>query len=85
MTDSGIATLAVMSRDRLYQLDDEQWYFNVRGNQAVGPFATQHEANQALSSHVNACRRRLESGFFWPRALNPSRLLRRTSSEPRHI
>lgn len=74
-----------MSRDRIYQLEDEQWYFNVRGNQSLGPFATHHEAHQALTAHVNNCRRRFESVLFWPRGLSPARLLRRTSSEPRHI
>jgi hypothetical protein len=85
MVHSGIATKAVMSRDRLYQHDNEQWYFSVRGNQAVGPFATYHEASQALTSHVNNCRQRVEGRFFWPRGLNPTRLLRRSSTEPRHI
>ena len=85
MSASGIATPAVMSRDRLYQHEDEHWYFNVRGKQAVGPFVTYHEASQALSSHVDNCRQRVEGRFSWPRGLNPSRLLRRSSTEPRHI
>lgn len=74
-----------MSPDRLHQREDELWYFNVRGNQVVGPFVTYHDASQALTSHVNNCRQRLEGRLMWPRSLTPSRLLRRASTEPRHI
>ena len=37
-----------MSTDRIFQGDDQQWYFNVRGNHAVGPFISFSEADDAL-------------------------------------
>ncbi|MDH3643876.1 MAG: DUF6316 family protein [Gammaproteobacteria bacterium] len=73
-----------MSRDRLYQADDDQWYFSIRGKQSLGPFTTYHEASQALSSHVDNCQHRVGAKFAWPRGLNPARLLRRSPTEPRH-
>jgi hypothetical protein len=83
---SGVATKQqMMDPNRLYQRDDEHWYFNVRGNHAVGPFITHHEASQALSSHVDNCRQRVEAKPSWPRGLNLSRLLRRSNTDPRNI
>ena len=38
--------------DRIFQGEDDQWYFNVRGNQAVGPFGSFSDAGDALSAHV---------------------------------
>jgi len=66
-----------MSTERVFLGEDGQWYFNVRGNQANGPFASQHEAEQQLIRHVNLCRNRVEGGITWPQDLKPARLLRR--------
>lgn len=73
-----------MTTDRIFQGEDAQWYFNVRGNQAVGPFATFADAGNALDAHVKACKRRTDLTLAWPREWNPVRLLRRGTSTPRH-
>ncbi len=70
--------------DRIFQGSDQQWYFNVRGNQAVGPFASFHDAGNALSTHVKTCKRRTDATAPWPSDWNPARLLRRAASAPRH-
>jgi hypothetical protein len=66
-----------MSTERVFLGEDGQWYFNVRGNQAQGPFATRHEAEQRLVRYVKACRKRVELGVSWPQSLKSVRLLRR--------
>jgi len=66
-----------MSKERVFLGEDGQWYFNVRGNQATGPFASRREAEQQLIRYVNACRNRVEGTVAWPQQLNPTRLLRR--------
>jgi hypothetical protein len=71
-------------KDRIFLGEDQQWYFNVRGNQAVGPFASSQDAADALSKHVKSCKRRTELALPWPSEWHPARLLRRTASAPRH-
>lgn len=66
--------------DRIFQGEDQQWYFNVRGNQAVGPFASLSDAGDALRTHVRSCQRRMDITLPWPQEWNPARLLRRTSA-----
>lgn len=70
--------------DRIFQGEDQQWYFSVRGNQAVGPFACVNDAGDALNRHVRTCKRRTDSALPWPAEWNPARLLRRAISAPRH-
>jgi hypothetical protein len=74
-----------MATDRIFQGEDQQWYFNVRGNQAVGPFATSQLAAEALIRHVRTCKRRTELAVPWPRDWSPARLLRRSASGARHV
>ena len=57
-----------MTTDRIYQGDDERWYFNVRGNMAKGPYATYTDAENALNQHVRQWHRPLGSSP-WPRVL----------------
>ena len=38
-----------MNTDRIYQDEDDRWYFNVRGNLAKGPYVSYPEAEDALS------------------------------------
>ncbi len=71
-----------MTTDRVYQGDDNQWYFNIRGNQPLGPFETYHLAEKALHDHVSRHSARVSSRIRWPRVLKPTRILRR--SAPRH-
>jgi hypothetical protein len=73
-----------MSTDRIFQGEDQQWYFNVRGNQAVGPFVSLTEAEGALNRHVKSCVRRTQGGVGWPSQLTPSRLLRKPRAAARH-
>lgn len=70
-----------MNTDRIYQGEDEHWYFNVRGNIAKGPFATRADAEASLTQHVRQWHRPLGSSP-WPRVLKVFGDTRR--SEPRH-
>ena len=71
-----------MNSDRLYQGDDELWYFNVRGNMSKGPFATRAEGEDALARHVRHWRGTTLSPNPWPRILK--RFGEQRRSEPRH-
>lgn len=73
-----------MDKERIYQAEDDQWYFNVRGNQRVGPFGNYHEADNALSNHVSACHRRLSGAGLWPKFLGPAKARRSSATAPRH-
>lgn len=72
-----------MEEQRIYQGEDAQWYFNVRGSQSMGPFDTYHSAELALNNHVSACNRRLKAPAFMPRLL-ASLTTRRQRNEARH-
>ena len=72
-----------MNSERIYQADDEQWYFSVRGNQARGPYPSFHDADTALGAHISRCRQRIDAPL-WPRSLGPFKLGRQKSPEPRH-
>ena len=41
-----------MANDRIYQNDDGEWFFRVRGNHDVGPFPTEAQAVEKLEKHV---------------------------------
>ena len=71
-----------MNTDRIYQGENDAWYFNVRGDRAMGPYATYHEANRALSDHVAHYTAKLDGRLRIPRFFSPGRLMRR--SAPRH-
>jgi len=73
-----------MTTNRIFQGEDGEWYFHMRGNQAAGPFASFQEAGAALNRHVKTCKRRTDFNIPWPRAWTPARLLRRGVSAPRH-
>ncbi len=72
-----------MNTDRIYQAEDEQWYFSIRGNQALGPFTSYHEADSALRAHVTACNRRVSGNILWPIRLGMTRR-NRSAAAPRH-
>ena len=71
-----------MSPSRIYQDEDQQWYFKVRGNQTMGPYPSHADAAHALNVYVSACRERVEGRLRWPRFIHPWRF-RRADSEPR--
>ena len=73
-----------MSTDRIFQGEDQQWYFSVRGNQAMGPFVSFSDADDALKRHVSSCVRRTQGGLAWPSQLAPGRLLRKPKAAARH-
>jgi len=68
--------------DRIFEAEDGGWYFHVRGNQAVGPFDSFHQAESALGHHVSHCRNRLDIKLSWPRLATGLMLRRRRT--PRH-
>lgn len=72
-----------MDTKRIYQGDDERWYFNVRGNMAKGPFETYRDAQDALDAHLARCYRPL-SASPWPRMMRAIAGTRRRLSEARH-
>ena len=72
-----------MDSQRIYQGKDNQWYFDVRGNQAKGPYTTYRDADAALTHHVRQCRRRLD-GSLWPRLWSPFKQRRNQASTPKH-
>ena len=69
-----------MNTDRIYQGENDQWYFNIRGSQAMGPYETYLEADRELTKHVSHYRSRTTLKVHWPRMLHPSRLLRRSAT-----
>jgi hypothetical protein len=73
-----------MATERIYQGEDAQWYFNVRGNQTMGPFTSHSEAESALDAHVGACKRRLDFSSLLPELLGPLKARRRAQAQPRH-
>lgn len=72
-----------MNTDRIYQDDDDRWYFNVRGNLAKGPFVSFTDAQSALDLHIRQCRRPLTSPS-WTKALKTLKPSRRQFTEARH-
>jgi len=73
-----------MNSNRIYQGEDDRWYFNVRGNLPKGPFVSYTDAESALTDHVRACRRPLATPS-WARALKSLKSGRRPlTSEPQH-
>ena len=77
-----------MNSDRIYQGEDDRWYFNVRGNQPKGPFVSYTDAEESLNIHVRQCRRPLAAPSWapaWSKALKSLRPGRRElTTEPRH-
>ena len=77
-----------MNTDRIYQGEDERWYFNVRGNLAKGPYVSYTEAEDALIKHVRQCRRPLSAPNWstpsWSKALKALKSTRRQFTEARH-
>ena len=70
-----------MNTDRIYQGEDEHWYFNVRGNMAKGPYSTFADAEDALVQHVRQWHRPIGSSP-WPKVRKLFGDQRRT--QPRH-
>ena len=72
-----------MNTDRIYQGDDDRWFFNVRGNLPKGPYGSFEEAEDALNAHVRQCRRPLTAAS-WTKALKALKPSRRQLTEARH-
>ena len=72
-----------MNTDRIYQGDDDRWYFNVRGDLAKGPYVSYSEAEDALNEHVRRWRRPLATPS-WSKALKALKTPRRSFREARH-
>ena len=69
-----------MTSERIYQGEDQGWYFSIRGNQAMGPFLTYPDAESALEAHVESCQHRISGSLRWPRSWHPLRTLRRSAA-----
>lgn len=82
--------IQTMNTDRIYQGEDDRWYFNVRGNLAKGPFMSFSDAEDALNQHVRQCRSPLARPSWilarpsWTKALKAIKVGRRSMAEPRH-
>ena len=72
-----------MDSQRIYQGEDDQWYFDVRGNQVKGPYTTYRDADSALTGHIRQCRRRLDTPL-WPRDWSLFKQRRNTTATPKH-
>ena len=46
-------------QDRIFQDSDQQWYYRIRGNDKVGPFASRLEAELKLEKQILAKKRNL--------------------------
>ena len=68
-----------MTSERIYQAEDDGWYFSIRGSQSMGPFITHAAAETALTTHVEACQHRISGSLRWPRSWHPLRTLRRSA------
>ena len=66
--------------NRIYQGQDSQWYYRVRGNQAVGPFETYNDAQRKLDKQMKAWTGRGGPLSTWPRSWQPARMLRRSAT-----
>lgn len=69
-----------MANERIYQGENQQWYYRVRGNHEVGPFATHSLADAALKRQMKGWRGMAGPKIQWPRSLQPGRLFRRSVS-----
>lgn len=76
--------MSIERSDRIYQAEDQLWYFSVRGNVAKGPFSSWQEAESALRRHIRDCRRRTDMTAIWPESWPALRLRRRDTHEPSH-
>lgn len=67
--------------ERIYQGEDDQWYYRTRGKHAVGPFANRLLAEQALAKQVRSWSgQRADPRSVWPRGLQPSKIFRRSAT-----
>jgi hypothetical protein len=66
--------------DRIYQGEDDQWYYHTRGNNAAGPFDSEQAAEKALAKQVRHWSGTHSPLQAWPRAWHPGRLFRRSAS-----
>ena len=73
-----------MNTDRIYQGDDDRWYFNVRGNLAKGPFESHRDAEQALGAHLRQWQKPFANAT-WSNPLRALRGRRDNTAEARHI
>jgi len=72
-----------MNTERIYQREDDLWYFNVRGNLAKGPFQTYHDAERALVHQVRQWQRPFQTPE-WSKPLRSLKFRRPRSTEARH-
>ncbi len=66
--------------DRIYQGEDEQWYYRVRGNAAVGPFNNRMDAERKLGKQLRSWGGNAGPLASWPRGWHPARVFRRSAT-----
>ena len=66
--------------DRIYQGEDELWYFRVRGNQSVGPFDNFGDAQAKLNKQMKSWTGRSGPVAALPRNWQPARIFRRSAT-----
>ncbi len=64
--------------ERIYQGDDDQWYYRTRGNQSAGPFPDHNSAEQALKDQISAWAPQPKAA--WSRHFQPSKIFRRSAT-----
>jgi len=65
-----------MADERIYQTDDGQSFFRVRGNQNIGPFSTEAQAREKLCKRVVTWVDRTSMPTPWLRAWRRTRSFR---------
>ncbi|XOV84039.1 MAG: DUF6316 family protein [bacterium] len=66
--------------ERIYQTEDGQWYYRVRGHQDAGPFPSEEAAATELRKQIRSWRGRTAPRKVWPRNLPTSRFFRRSAT-----
>lgn len=66
-------------QNRIYQGDDGQWYYRVRGNHSIGPFDASTDAERALNQQLRSWVKRGPLNAL-QRTWHPARLLRRSAT-----
>ena len=69
----------VSMHDRIFQGEDNAWYYRVRGNHEMGPFENRRVAEEALAKQMRSWAGRAGPSATWSRTLHPARIFRRSA------
>jgi hypothetical protein len=65
--------------DRIFQADDQSWYYRTRGNH-IGPFNSRQEAELKLRKQMRSWTGRAGPLASWHRNWQPTRIFRRSAT-----